>query len=96
MPPNQELRNVTENRTAHQGLNPESPRHWVISCPSPRDPEEEEGGSLAEPVTKVAVNFQGLPESLGTARAITGHPPTAEVGEGVCLAKPVTEAAVNL
>jgi hypothetical protein len=28
MPPNQKLRNVTENRTAHQGLNPESPRHY--------------------------------------------------------------------
>jgi hypothetical protein len=26
-PRNRQLRNVTENRTAHQGLNPESPWH---------------------------------------------------------------------
>jgi hypothetical protein len=28
MPPNQELQNVTEKRTTHQGPNPESLRHW--------------------------------------------------------------------
>ena len=32
MTPNRELRNVTESRIAHQGLNPESPWHWAGTC----------------------------------------------------------------
>jgi len=33
MPPTRELRNVTESRTTHQGINPESPWHWGASRP---------------------------------------------------------------
>jgi len=31
MPSNRELQNVTKKRTAHQGLNPESPWHWALT-----------------------------------------------------------------
>lgn len=67
-----------------QGLLQGLGRAWIISCPSPRDPEPHEGGGLAEPVTEVMVNVQGLLQNPSSTLVTTGRPrPAAEVEEGV-------------
>ena len=51
-----------------------------------------EGAGLAEPVTEVAVDAQGLLEGLGRGRLITRRPPhLPKIVEGAGLAEPVTE-----
>src|SRR6202034_3155847 len=62
-----------------------------------RGPEVAERIGLAEPITKVAVDAQGLLQGLGRGRVIARQPPDfPEVGEGVGLAEPVIEIPCGL